>query len=175
MRKYRFFFCLSIFLVLSGFTPIFSQDLHGKVYRLVTFDGTKAIDGNMYNIKENGCYVQVWDNHIGTNQQWKLERVGEGNYLFHNMMSNICLDASLPDIHQDVVKIQLWTCHFGANQQWRLVDAGNGYFYIFSAMTNKCLQVYEPTIHQNGGPIQLANCTFSKHQQWKLEEVKPKQ
>ena len=69
----------------------------------------KAMPGNA----AAGTRIQIWDCHVGTNQQWNLN----SNGTISNAQNGLFLDVNGAATANGSAVI-VWNCHTGANQIW---------------------------------------------------------
>ena len=87
------------------------------VFAFVNTKDNRCLDVNGGS-KDNGAQVLQWDCHGGPNQQWRLQRDGNG-YRFVSLNSGRCIgvDSGSP---APGAAVRQWDCDNSANQRWQL-------------------------------------------------------
>lgn len=173
---------LSVLLILSvtAITALpermFSSDVQargqtiesGAYYKIVSRHSGKVLDVQRRSTS-NGGSVQQWDWHGDTNQQWKIEDLGNGYYKIVARHSGKVL--ALPRRStSNGERIQQWEWNGGSTQQWKIESVGNGYYRIVSRHSRKVLDLRRSS-RSNGGNIQQWEWHGDNNQQWKIEKL----
>jgi len=103
----------------------------------------------------DGTFLQIWDCHGGTNQQWTLT---DSSQL--TVYGTKCLDVP-GHATAAGTKVEIWSCNGGTNQQWRVNSDGT----IVGVESGLCLDVSGGAT-ANGTAVQLWNCTGGSNQKW---------
>ena len=69
-------------------------------------------------ILTNGQSLQIWQNHGGDNQKWKINKDGA---IVSVMDNNFCIDIPNSNLTNGQ-SLQIWQNHGGDNQQWNILD-----------------------------------------------------
>lgn len=87
------------------------------VFAFVNTKDNRCLDVNGGS-KDNGAQVLQWDCHGGPNQQWRLQRDGDGFRLV-SVNSGRCIgvDSGSPN---PGAAVRQWDCDNSANQRWQL-------------------------------------------------------
>ncbi|MFF5229407.1 RICIN domain-containing protein [Dactylosporangium sp. NPDC000521] len=87
------------------------------VFAFVNTKDNRCLDVNGGS-KDNGAQILQWDCHGGPNQQWRLQRDGDG-FRFVSMNSGRCIgvDSGSP---APGAAVRQWDCDNSANQRWQL-------------------------------------------------------
>jgi ricin-type beta-trefoil lectin protein len=103
----------------------------------------------------DGTYLQLYDCHGGSNQQWTSTSSGQ-----LTVYGSKCLD--LPN-HATAAgtRVQIWTCNGGANQQWRVNSDGT----VVGVESGLCLDATGAGT-ANGTAVDLWSCNGGSNQQW---------
>ncbi len=87
------------------------------VYAFVNTKDNRCLDVNGGS-KDNGAQVLQWDCHGGPNQQWRLQRDGDG-FRFVSVNSGRCIGVDSGSPNPGAAARQ-WDCDNSANQRWQL-------------------------------------------------------
>ena len=103
----------------------------------------------------DGTYLQLYDCHGGSNQQWTSTSSGQ-----LTVYGSKCLDV--PN-HATAAgtRVQIWTCNGGANQQWRVNSDGT----VVGVESGLCLDATGAGT-ANGTAVDLWSCNGGSNQQW---------
>jgi len=114
----------------------------------------------------NGNIMQQWQPTGGTNQQWNLVSLPDGNDEIVNAYSGKVLDDTNWSTSNGT-QIQQWQYAGGLNQQWKLVALSDGNDEILNAYSGKVLDDTNFST-SNGTIMQQWQATGNSNQQWKL-------
>ncbi|MGW0758786.1 non-reducing end alpha-L-arabinofuranosidase family hydrolase [Streptomyces sp. NPDC002814] len=103
----------------------------------------------------DGTFLQIWDCHGGTNQQWTLT---DTNQL--TVYGNKCLDVP-GHATTSGTRVQIYTCNGGPNQQWRANSDGT----IVGVQSGLCLDVSGGGT-ANTTAVQIWTCNGANNQKW---------
>ncbi|MDG6101355.1 RICIN domain-containing protein [Dactylosporangium aurantiacum] len=87
------------------------------VYAFVNTKDNRCLDVNGAS-KDNGAQVLQWDCHGGPNQQWRLQRDGDG-FRFVSLNSGRCIGVDSGSPAPGAAARQ-WDCDNSANQRWQV-------------------------------------------------------
>lgn len=87
------------------------------VYAFVNTKDNRCLDVNGAS-KDNGAQVLQWDCHNGPNQQWRLQRDGDG-FRFISLNSGRCIGVDSGSPNPGAAARQ-WDCDNSPNQRWKL-------------------------------------------------------
>jgi hypothetical protein len=87
------------------------------VFTFVNTKDNRCLDVNGAS-KDNGAQVLQWDCHGGPNQQWRLQRDGDG-FRFVSLNSGRCIGVDSGSPAPGAAARQ-WDCDNSANQRWQL-------------------------------------------------------
>jgi hypothetical protein len=87
-----------------------------NTFRFVNAGTEKCLDVNGAS-RDNGANVLAWDCHGGPNQQWRLDRDGDG-YRVVSINSGKCMGIDNNKTNPGALARQ-WDCDASANQRWK--------------------------------------------------------
>ena len=95
----------------------------------------------------NGQSLQIWQNHGGDNQKWKINEDGT---IVSIMDNNFCIDIPNSNLVNGQ-SLQIWQNHGGDNQKWKINEDGT----IVSVMDNNfCIDIPNSNL-VNGQSLQI--------------------
>ena len=135
--------------------PLNCEALEGRQmlsgYYFVNEYSGKVLDDPGFS-KSNGALVDQWQLNGGTNQQWDLVPLADGNDLIVNASSGKVLDDPAFSTSNGT-KIDQYQLNGGTNQQWRIVGLPNGNDeVIYNAHSHKMLDRPGNSSTSNGAP-----------------------
>jgi Glycosyl hydrolase family 62/Ricin-type beta-trefoil lectin domain len=103
----------------------------------------------------DGTYLQLYDCHGGSNQQWTSTSSGQ-----LTVYGGKCLDV--PN-HATAAgtRVEIWTCNGGTNQQWRVNSDGT----VAGVESGMCLEATGAGT-ANGTAVDLGTCNGASSQKW---------
>ena len=134
-------------------------------FYILNMESGLALDDTNFSTS-NGNIMQQWQPTGGTNQQWNLVSLPDGNDEIVNTYSGKVLDDTNWSTSNGT-QIQQWQYAGGINQQWKLVALSDGNDEIVNANSGLALDdTGEST--SNGTQIQQWQYWGGANQQWKL-------
>ncbi len=127
--------------------------------------GLGAQDGN----EDNGASIHQDDEDGGTNQQWQVDHLGNGEYRLVAQHSDKVAavegtsTADNADVHQ-------WGWHGGNNQRWYIDDLGDGEYAIRSVNSGKVLEVADGQSGEDAN-VHQDTADGGANQRWRFESV----
>ncbi len=140
--------------------------LTGSKYKLVNRASGKVAEVTGKSTADGADVVQ-WTDNGGTNQQWTITDLNNGNYKFVNANSGKALEVFEWSANNggDIVQ---YSDLGGNNQQFSLVPLGNGYYRITNRHSGKSLDGYGTS---NGSDVLQYDYHGGTNQQWQLVKV----
>jgi hypothetical protein len=108
--------------------------------------------------------VRPWDG--GTNQQWKIESLGDGSYRLTARHSGKVLDVNYSMDNQANVVQHEW--HGEDNQRWIFEPVGDGYYRLVAKFSKKVLDV---NLTDKPANVVQHEWHGGDNQRWKIEAV----
>ncbi len=152
-------------------------------YKIRASHSGKYIDASKSQLQKNGCKVQQWEGHGGSNQKWKLEPflkkwgIPPGNQSFYvkNLYSGKYWDIGGrgAETNKNGKKLKMWDLDSGADRKYRFKRSGDAdWLNIQCQNGGKYLDVVG-TGGENGKKIQLWDKTGKNDQKFAIEIVSP--
>jgi len=139
-----------------------------KYYKLVNRNSGKLLAIQDSSTLDGAVAVQMANNG-GTNQQWKISDLGNGNYKVINRNSNKLLEVNGWSTVSGA-KIDQWSDNNGGNQKWSLGTVDNGFYKISNVNSAKLLDVKDASRNDGIEIIQWTD-TGGANQQWQFVET----
>jgi hypothetical protein len=134
-------------------------------YYLINAASGKVLDEPNFS-SSNGTPIIQYQLNGGTNQQWNLVALADGNGEIVNASSGKVLDDPASSTANETL-IQQYQLNGGLNQQWKLVALADGNDEIVNASSGKVLD--DPASStSNGTNIQQFQLNGGANQQWRL-------
>jgi hypothetical protein len=147
-----------ILLAASHSSPI------GPEY-IVNSSSSKVLDDPDFSTA-NGALIEQSQYNGGTNQQWTLVPLADGNYVIINGCSfNVLEDPDFSPNNR--TQMDQWQLNGGTNQQWKLVPDVVGEDELINAYSGKLLDDANFST-KNGNPIIQYQFTGGMNQEWEL-------
>ncbi|MBD0688962.1 endo-1,4-beta-xylanase [Streptomyces sp. CBMA123] len=137
----------------------------GTVYTLSDVAAGRVLD-EPAGQNGNGTPLQVWDAGGAANQQWRLDRNGDGSYTLTNIASGRALDEP-GDQTGNGTKMQVWDSSGGANQHWRIDRNGDGSYTLTNIASGRALELPGGQT-ANGTPVQVWDSNGGANQHWNV-------
>ena len=109
-------------------------------YTLISAMGNYAVDVSGATT-QNGGKVQMWESHLGLNQQVRIVYLPNGLYRILFLHSDLALEVYGAS-KKEGTPIAQWDFHQGLNQLWRIEPNGDGTYRFVSADSGLVLDVY---------------------------------
>lgn len=123
---------------------------------------------------ESGVAVQQWHNLHSTDQRWRIESTGDGDYVtFTNVRSEKVLTVKDGSVTNGAALIQVERKPGDDTQEWGLEDAGDGQVWIVNRATGKAVDVPDDDTNRRDGTViqQWRLQDYAKDQRWVLVPV----
>jgi hypothetical protein len=133
-------------------------------YYIVNSASGKVLDDPNFSTG-NGTQMDQWQLNGGTNQEWQLVPLADGNYEIVNVYSGKLLDDESASKSNGNPIIQYQYSGGGLNQQWRMEKLNNGTDWIINACSNLLLDDANAST-SNGNPIIQYQFTGGANQMW---------
>ena len=117
----------------------------------------------------DGTNIQQWTPTGGTNQQFTLTDLGDGQYSVISVKTGKSLDVADVSI-DNFANIQQWSYVGGNNQKFILISTDNGYYKLKAVHSGKIIEVRESG-QNNGDNIDQYDDNDQINGQWKLVPV----
>lgn len=158
--------CLPFFIMSIGMGANASVT-EGR-YLLVNKHSDKVLDVAA-NGQADGVNVLQWEQGLGLNQRWDINKLDNGYYTIMAAHSGKALD------------VESWNADNGANltqynysgndnQQWHIEDVGSGYYKVTSKFSGKAVEIKDMATN-NGANAQLWDYWGGDSQLWRLASV----
>lgn len=123
---------------------------------------------------DQGVNIIQWPQHGRSNQQWKLESLGNGYYKISSMLSGMSIDVFGGGTTLGNRVIQ-WPYHGGTNQQWKIIKNNDDTISLMSRLaedseTGYILDVFGGGKDQGVNVIQWTG-HYGNNQKWILENI----
>ncbi|WP_379136191.1 RICIN domain-containing protein [Paenibacillus sp. sgz500958] len=143
--------------IVSGGIYTLSSKVSGKVLDVV--DVSTA----------NGAQMQQWTNYTASNQQFRIDNMGDGYYKLTAIHSGKCLDV--PNSAATVgLRLQQWDDNGTNAQRWSIVDAGGGYYKLVNKASGLVMDVASAST-ADGAAVQQYTDNGSDAQKWLFTRV----
>lgn len=154
----------------SSITVTVSTTGYPGYYNIISKNSGKGLDVTG-NSTTSGAQIQQYDiaNGGGSNQRWRFDDAGSGNYYIKVKSTLMCL-APADNSTGDGVKVQQKTCATTNDFKWTVTSLGSGYYKIINLNSGKSLDV-EGVSTSNGANIQVWTYGGGANQQWQLVQV----
>ncbi len=123
------------------------------------------------NLTTNAAPIQQYDvtSGGGSNQRWRFESAGGGNYYIRVKSTNKYLAVASNSL-ADGVKVQQRDFVNNNEFKWTITSLGGGYYKITNLLSGKALDVMDNST-ANGGLIQVWAYGGGTNQQWSFTQV----
>lgn len=151
-------------------TPTGSPTGFPGYYNIIARHSNKGLDV-ADNSTTSGSRIQQWDitGGGGSNQRWKFEDAGSGNYYIRVKSTQMYL-APQTSSTADGVKVVQKNFASTNDFKWAVVSVGGGYYRITNVLSGKSLDVQDVST-ANGADIQVWAYGGGNNQQWSLVQV----
>jgi O-glycosyl hydrolase len=139
-------------------------------YNIISRNSNKALDV-ADNATSSGGRIQQYEiaNGGGSNQRWKFESAGAGNFYIKVKSTNMCLVPENNTIADGIKVVQ--KPQVNANEyKWTITALGGGFYKIINVNSGKSLDV-EGVSTSNGAAIQTWAYNGGNNQQWQFNQV----
>jgi len=140
----------------------------GGVYTLAAKCSGKVLDVTDASLSD-GAKMQQWTNYTASNQQFRVELMGDGYYKLTAIHSGKVLDVPYG---ASTVGLQLQQCFSNDNnaQRWRIVDVGGGYFKLINKASGLAMDV-DNSLTSDGAKVQQWTDNNTDAQKWLFTKV----
>lgn len=117
----------------------------------------------------NGAAALQWTCHGGTNQQWSVEALSDGNVQLRDQRSSKCLMVNGAST-SDGANVVINTCSGATGQRWRAERVGESFRFV-AAHSGKCLDVNGASRDDGAALIQWT-CHGASNQSWQMSMLR---
>jgi len=168
----------------NGATPFPSQMLVDYVRVSQASSAPSIVSGGVYTIASkvsgkvldvvdvstaSGAKMQQWTNYTASNQQFRLDDMGDGYYKLTAIHSGKCLDVP-NGAATSGLRLQQWDDNGNNAQRWRLVDAGGGYFKLVNKASGLVMDVSNSST-ADGAVVQQWTDNGTDAQKWFFTKI----
>lgn len=140
----------------------------GGVYTLTAKCSGKVLDVAEVSL-EDGAKMHQWTNYNASNQQFRVDYMGDGYYKLTAMHSGKVLDVPYG---APTVGLQLQQCFNNDSdaQRWRIIDVGGGYYKLINKASGLVMDVAGAST-ENGAAVQQWTDNGTDAQKWYFTRV----
>ena len=140
----------------------------GATYQLISgVNNSSVLDVNG-SYTTDGTVAQLWTNHNGNNQKWKVTSIGGGYYTLQPLNAPSSVLAVSGTGTADGTQVQIWTSNGGNNQKWFLTDIGNGYYTLTPGNAPISRLDVNDGGTADGTKVQIKTINGGNNQKWKF-------
>lgn len=140
----------------------------GGIYTLTAKCSGKVLDVKDVSTADGGK-MQQWTNYTASNQQFRVDDMGNGYYKLTAVHSGKVLDVPSSSTSTGV-QLQQYTDNGTDAQRWRIVDAGGGYFKLISKASGLAMDVSSSST-ADGAVIQQWTDNNTDAQKWLFTKI----
>jgi beta-glucanase (GH16 family) len=142
--------------------------VNGGVYTLTAKCSGKVLDVKDVSTADGGKMHQ-WTNYTASNQQFRVEDMGNGYYKLTAIHSGKVLDVPNSSTSTGV-QLQQWTNNNTDAQRWKIVDVGGGYYKLISKANGLAMDVSGSST-ADGAIVQQWTDNGSDAQKWLFTRI----
>ncbi|MDF2589384.1 MAG: glycosyl hydrolase family protein [Anaerocolumna sp.] len=140
----------------------------GGIYTLTAKCSGKVLDVKDVSTADGGKMHQ-WTNYTASNQQFRVEDMGNGYYKLTAIHSGKVLDVPSSSTSTGV-QLQQWTSNNTDAQRWQIVDVGGGYYKLISKASGLAMDVASSST-ADGAVVQQWTDNGSDAQKWLFTRI----
>ena len=145
------------------FTFLNAPLISNNTYRISTALNSKSVLDVSGGSKADGANIQIWMSTNVSQQNFKVEYLGEEEYKITAEHSGMALTVKDGNVIQST--------YIGSDaQKWEIMDAGNGYYHIISKLDGRYLDV-DNAQTANGTNVKVYEANDSDAQRFKFENL----
>ncbi len=145
-----------------------SSIVSGGIYTLAAKCSGKVLDVANASTEDGAKMIQ-WTNYTASNQQFRVDDMGNGYYRLTAVHSGKVLDVPNYSPDSGVQLQQCWDNGSDA-QRWRIVDVGNGYYKLISKTSGLVMDVSNSST-ADGAVVQQWTDNGTDAQKWLFTRI----